>query len=104
MSSSKTSVAIAMATQVAVTDNSLSVDLTDGRTITVPIVWFPRLQHGTVEERNHWQLIGNGHGIHWPDLDEDIRVEGLLLGQKSSEGAQSLAPWLTARSANRVTS
>ena len=82
---------------VAVTDDSLIVDLTDGRTISVPLVWYPRLLQGTSEERNRWRFIGGGIGIHWPDLDEDISIEGLLLGKPSGEGQRSFKRWLGER-------
>jgi hypothetical protein len=83
---------------VVVSDDTLTVDLTDGRTISVPCTWYPRLWHGTTEERGHWRLIGDGYGIHWPDLDEDISVEGLLQGRRSGESEGSLKRWLEARS------
>lgn len=82
---------------VTVTLDSLSVDLSDGRTISVPLAWFPRLMHGTKKERNNWRLIGKGYGIHWEDLDEDISVENLLLGQASGESQSSLKKWLASR-------
>ena len=82
---------------VTVTDDLLTVGLTDGRTLSVPLSWFPRLWHGAPEERQNWRLIGQGEGIHWPDLDEDISVENLLLGRPSSEGPTSLKRWLAAR-------
>src|SRR5216684_6687964 len=82
---------------VAVTDDTLSVDLEDGRTISVPIGWYPRLAHGTPAERANFQSSGAGYGIHWPDLDEDIGIEGLLLGQRSSESASSFERWLQRR-------
>ncbi|MBI4221731.1 MAG: DUF2442 domain-containing protein, partial [Planctomycetes bacterium] len=63
---------IPKAEDVKITDDTLSVDLSDGRTISVPLEWFPRLVHATLEERNNWRLIGKGHGIHWEDIDEDI--------------------------------
>lgn len=85
------------AVNVIVTDDTLTVDLEDGRTISVPIGWFPRLAHGTARERANFQLIGAGHGIHWPDLDEDVGVEGLLLGKKSAESAKSFKRWLERR-------
>ena len=78
-------------------DDTLSVDLEDGRTISVPIGWYPRLAHGTSAERANFQLSGAGYGIHWPDLDEDIGVEGLLLGKKSTESPSSLKVWLQRR-------
>ena len=82
---------------VSVTDEDLSVDLTDGRSLTVPLVWFPRLMHGTVDERNQWRLIGRGAGIHWPELDEDISLEGLILGRPANESQKSLSRWLESR-------
>lgn len=80
-----------------VSDEALSVDLEDGRTISVPIGWYPRLSHATLAERENFQIAGAGYGIHWPDLDEDIGVEGLLLGKKSAESPSSLKRWLRAR-------
>ena len=82
---------------VMVSDDTLTVDLEDGRTISVPIGWYPRLAHGTPEERLDFVIAGAGYGIHWPQLDEDIGVEGLLLGRKSAESGASLAKWLQAR-------
>ncbi len=82
---------------VTVTDDTLSVDLEDGRTIAVPIGWYPRLAHGTPAERANFQISGAGYGIHWPDLDEDIGVEGLLLGKKSTESPTSFEKWLYSR-------
>jgi hypothetical protein len=73
------------------------VDLTDGRTISVPLAWYPRLLYGTPEERNKWRLIGQGKGIHWPDLDEDISIEGLQLGRLSGESQRSFKRWLDER-------
>ena len=86
---------------VTVTEDSLTVDLSDGRTLSVPLTWFPRLLHGTPEERNHWRLIGDGEGIHWEDLDEDISVENLILGKPSGEGQKSFKKWLETRSKSR---
>lgn len=83
---------------VAVTEDALVIDLVDGRTVAVPLAWYPRLLHGRPEERNHWRMIGQGEGIHWPDLDEDISVENILLGQPSGESQRSLGRWLEARS------
>ena len=65
------------------TDEELVVSLADGRRISVPIVWFPRLSRATLEQRNKWELMGDGEGIHWPLIDEDLSVEGLLAGRKS---------------------
>lgn len=85
------------AINVTVTDDTLVVDLSDGRTISTPLSWFPRLAHGSMEERNTWRFIGNGEGIHWESLDEDIEVESLLLGIPSGESQDSLKKWLAAR-------
>jgi hypothetical protein len=90
----------ALAQRVSLSDDSLLVDLSDGRTITVPLTWFPRLAHGTRAERANWRLIGGGEGIHWPDLDEDISVESLLAGRRSGETQESLKGWLEARKAS----
>ena len=82
---------------VSFTADSLVVDLVDGRTIKVPLLWYPRLANGTETERAHWRLIGEGEGIHWPDLDEDISVEGLLAGRRSGETQASLRRWFEGR-------
>jgi hypothetical protein len=87
------------AVAVAVTDDSVSIDLFDGRTLSVPIAWYPRLAHGTSTERANWRLIGRGEGIHWPDLDEDLSVDSLLAGRASQESQSSLDKWLQARRA-----
>ncbi|HED03442.1 MAG TPA: DUF2442 domain-containing protein [Candidatus Fraserbacteria bacterium] len=81
---------------VTVTEDTLTVELTDGRMISVPLTWYPRLLQGSQEERNNWRLIGKGEGIHWPDLDEDISVENLVLGQPSGESQRSFKRWLRA--------
>jgi len=85
------------ATDVRVTDRQITVDLMDGRTIIVPLLWYPRLRHGTAKERNNWRMIGQGEGIHWPDLDEDISVPNLLLGHPSGESQKSFKKWLENR-------
>jgi len=82
---------------VTIDDNTLSVDLEDGRTVAVPIGWYPRLAHGTPAERANFQVSSAGYGIHWPDLDEDIGVEGLVLGKKSTEHPASFERWLQKR-------
>ena len=87
----------AKAQSITVTDDTLAVDLTDGRTISVPLVWYPRLMHGTEEERNNWRYIGDKEGVHWPDLDEDISIENLLMGKPSGESQSSFKRWLEAR-------
>ncbi len=86
---------------VSVTEDALAVQLSDGRDISVPLSWYPRLVHAMPEERGRWELIGGGEGIHWPDLDEDISVEMLLAGRKSGESRQSFKQWLEAKQAGR---
>jgi hypothetical protein len=81
MSISAVEIEIPKAEDVRVTEDTLSVDLSDGRTISVPLGWFPRLLHAKLRERKNWRLMGRGHGIHWEDIDEDISVEGLLTGR-----------------------
>ena len=81
---------VPVAENVTATEDMLSVDLSDGRTISVPLAWFPRLLHGTKKERNNWRLIGKGYGIHWEDLDEDISVENLIFGQASGKVSRPL--------------
>ncbi|PIV84111.1 MAG: DUF2442 domain-containing protein [Nitrospirae bacterium CG_4_10_14_3_um_filter_53_41] len=90
-------VEVPVAENVTVSEDTLSVDLSDGRTISVPLAWFPRLMHGTKKERNNWRVIGKGYGIHWQDLDEDISVENLLHGKSSGESRSSLQKWLSMR-------
>ncbi len=82
------------------TTDALSVDLRDGRTITVPVGWYPRLEHGAPKERSNWKFIGRGEGIHWPDLDEDVAVSDLVAGRGSGESHDSLRRWLAARAAS----
>ena len=89
-----TDVLDAKAHRVAVANGTLTVDLVDGRTVTVPIAWYPRLLHGTPKQRQNWRLIGQGEGIHWPDLDEDISIENLLSGNPSGESQRSLKRWI----------
>ena len=88
---------LARVTSVSVTDDTLSVDLEGGRTVSVPIGWYPRLAHGTSAERANVQITGAGFGLHWPDLDEDVGIEGILLGKRSNESARSFEKWLKAR-------
>jgi hypothetical protein len=97
MSTSGTELREALAQSVNISDDALVVDLTDGRTITVPLVWFPRLAHGTATERANWRFIRGGEGVHWPELDEDISVESLLAGRRSGETQESLRRWLQRR-------
>jgi hypothetical protein len=101
MSTSATEIKEALAQGLRITDDALIVDLLDGRTITVPLGWFPRLAHGTPEERSEFRLIGRGEGIHWPALDEDISVESLLAGRHSGETQESLRRWLAGRRKSR---
>ena len=82
------------AESIMITEDTLNVDLSDGRTISVPLTWFPRLVHATQEQRDNWRLIGRGHGIHWDDIDEDISVEGLIAGRPSGESQSSFKKWL----------
>jgi hypothetical protein len=97
MSSSTVDNQVVTAVNVRADDDVLTVELSDGRVLLVPVAWYPRLSHGTVKERNNWRLIGAGRGIHWPDLDEDISVEGLLAGKPSGESQVSLKKWLAIR-------
>ena len=90
-------VRIPEAEEATVTEDTLMADLSDGRSISVPLAWYPRLVHGTQEERDNWELIGNGQGIRWPDLDEDISVEGLIAGRPSGESQRSFKRWLAAK-------
>ena len=100
MSSSATDISEARAQSVRVSDGALTVDLVDGRTIIVPLIWFPRLWHATREERGQFEVFGDGAYIHWPGVDEDLTVAGLLAGRRSGESAKSLKAWLEARSPN----
>ena len=85
------------AQRVLITNDCLTVNLSDGRTISVPIAWYPRLLHGSRNERNNWRLTGGKEGIHWPDLDEDISIKNIILGQPSGESQKSLQRWLESR-------
>jgi hypothetical protein len=86
-------------TAVTVTDDAVQFELSDGRTVSAPLAWYPRLAHGTPAERAHWRLVGPGAGVHWPDLDEDVSVEGVLAGRPSGESQVSLKRWLESRGA-----
>jgi len=99
MSTSGAELRETFAKAVRISDDSLGADLADGRTITVPLAWFPRLAHASPAERDNWRLIAGGEGIHWPDLDEDISVESLLAGRGSGETQESLRRWLQRRKA-----
>jgi hypothetical protein len=89
------------AAEIRVTDDALVMELADGRSVSAPLVWFPRLMHGSASERNNYRLIGGGEGVHWPDLDEDISVEGVLAGRGSGEGRRSFQKWLESRGQER---
>ena len=97
MSSSPVETRRAQAVGVTVTDDTLTVDLVDGRTVSVPLAWYPRLAHGSPAEREHWHLIGRGEGIQWSQLDEDVSVDGLLAGRASGKSQASLERWLRSR-------
>ena len=85
------------ATEIRVTEDTLVMELADGRSVSAPLVWYPRLMHGSVAERRNYRLIGGGEGVHWPDLDEDISVEGVLAGRASGESPRSFQKWLDSR-------
>jgi hypothetical protein len=97
MSSSAEQVETPRAVSVSSSEDELTVQFTDGRSISVPLSWYPRLEHATREERQNWELIGDGTGIHWPAVDEDISVVSLLRGLPSNESHASLRRWLAGR-------
>ncbi len=97
MHTSVVEIELPLAEGVTVSEDTLGVDLSDGRTISVPLAWYPRLMQATPQERGNWRLIGHGEGIHWGDLDEDISVEGLLAGRASGESQASFSRWLANR-------
>src|SRR3990172_3421506 len=97
MSISAVEIEIPLARSIRVTSDTLHVDLSDGRTISVPVAWYPRLAHASAEERKEWRLIAQGRGIHWESIDEDISVEGLLAGRTSGESQSSFKQWLSSR-------
>ena len=103
MNISAIEIEVSRAEAVEVTEDTLTLDLSDGRTISVPLEWFPRLLKATPKERNNWRLIGKGHGIHWEDIDEDISVEGLLAGRPSGETQESFKKWLNLRQSRLTT-
>ena len=82
---------------LSVSDDALTLDLVDGRTVSVPLVWYPRLWYGTPEERGHFEVFGDGAYVHWPDLDEDLTVQGIVDGVRSGESPESLKKWLDGR-------
>ena len=89
-----------LANQVTLTDKWLIVDLVDGRSLSIPLAWYPRLMHASPTERQNWQLLGDGYAIEWTDLDEHIGIEGLLAGRGSSESQRSLERWLATRNSS----
>ena len=97
MAFSPAEITFPQAVGVALSHDTMSVDLSDGRTIAVPLAWYPRLAHATPAERNNWRLIAAGEGMHWSDLDEDISVAALLTGKRSAESRASLRGWLDGR-------
>src|SRR5690242_295598 len=99
MTTSATETTAPLATSIAVTEDTLIVDLADGRSVSVPLAWYPRLLHATAAERGEWQLTAQGEGIHWPQVDEDISVASLIAGRPSAESAASLQRWLASRKA-----
>ena len=94
---SKIEIEVPTAENLTVTEDTLSVDLSDGRTISVPLAWYPRLTSASQSDQNNWRLIGKGYGIHWEDIDEDISIEGLLAGKPSGESQTSFKKWLDSR-------
>lgn len=103
MSTSAIEIEVPFVENVTVSEDTLCVDLSDGRSISVPLAWYPRLSHGSPVERKRWRLIGRGVGIHWEDLDEDISVEALLAGRPSGESQASFRKWLAKRSTRLTT-
>lgn len=86
-----------LATNVTFFDDSLTVELVDGRSLSVPLEWYPRLAQATDAERANWRLLGDGYAIEWPDLDEHLGLAGLLAGRRSGESSASYQRWLAAR-------
>ena len=101
MNTSAVEISLPVAETVIVTEDTLTVYLSHGRSLSVPLAWFPRLVHATPVERRGWRLIGRGHGIHWEKLDEDISADGLLASRPSGESRASFEKWLFARRASR---
>lgn len=88
-----------IAKQVNITEDKLIVDLIDGRSLIIPLTWYPRLMHASPAEKQNWQLLGDGYAIEWLDLDEHIGIEGLLAGRRSGESQKSFERWLSLRGA-----
>jgi hypothetical protein len=97
INSSVAELPVPLAQNVSVTDDTLTVNLTDGRTISVPLAWYPRLFHSNHRQRRNWRLIGRGQGIQWPGIEEDISVSGLIVGHPSRESRESFEKWLAKR-------
>ncbi|MBT3387020.1 MAG: DUF2442 domain-containing protein [Desulfobacula sp.] len=97
MTTSVIKIEVPNANDVIVTDDSLIIELDDGRTVSVPTAWYPRLLNASKKERENWRLLGKGCGIHWESLDEDISVEGILTGQPSGESQASFKKWIESR-------
>ena len=91
----------ALAVNIRCSSDTLTAELADGRVVSAPLSWYPRLVHATQAERDNWQLEGDGDAIQWPDLDEDILVEALLVGWPSRESEKSLRRWLKAKQEGR---
>ncbi|HBT90059.1 DUF2442 domain-containing protein [Desulfobacter sp.] len=101
MSTLTIEIEVPYAQDIIVTSELLNIDLSDGRSISVPLAWFPRLVYANQKERDNWRIIGRGEGIHWEDIDEDISVEGLIAGKASGESNLSLKKWMSKRSAQQ---
>ena len=101
MTTSTVKVEVPAATGIVVSDDALTATLADGRTVSVPLRWYPRLVHATPAERNNWELIAHGEHVHWPDLDEDLSVTSLLAGWPSRESERSFRRWLEAKQAGQ---
>jgi len=97
MNITTTEMHLARVQHVEVSEDTLIMDLDDGRSVSVPLAWYPRLLYATPEERLHWRIIGDGDGIHWIDLDEDISVENIIIGRPSGESQGSFKRWLGGR-------
>ena len=97
MSTSANEIIRPCATNVDISENTINIELYDGRSLSVPLSWYPRLEHASPEERNTWELIGSGLGIHWPEIDEDVSIEAVISGKPSNESQDSLNKWLNSR-------
>ena len=84
-------------TLVRMGEDSFTLQFADGRSLSIPLAWYPRLQHATQDERVNWKLLGGGYAVEWPDLDEHIGVEGLLAGRRSGESQASFERWKASR-------